>query len=30
MIIKANYTLEEGVSKEAQDILKCLLEKDPL
>lgn len=30
MIIKANYTLAEGVSKEAQDILKCLLEKDPL
>jgi len=29
MIIKANYTLSEGISKEARDLLKCLLEKDP-
>lgn len=29
MIIKANYTLAEGISKEGKDLLKCLLEKDP-
>lgn len=30
MIIKANYTLADGISKEARDLLKALLEKDPL
>lgn len=29
MIIKANYTLADGISKEARDLLKSLLEKDP-
>lgn len=29
MIIKANYTLSEGISKDAKDLLKLLLEKDP-
>lgn len=29
MIIKANYTLADGISKEARDLLKFLLEKDP-
>jgi len=29
MIIKANFTLAEGISKEAKDLLKCLLEKNP-
>jgi serine/threonine protein kinase len=29
MIIKANYTLAEGISKEARDLLNQLLEKDP-
>lgn len=29
MIIKANYTLAEGISKEARDLLNSLLEKDP-
>lgn len=27
MIIKANFTLAEGISKEAKDLLRCLLEK---
>jgi len=29
MIIKANYTLNEGISKDAKDLLTSLLEKDP-
>jgi serine/threonine protein kinase len=29
MIIKGKYTLAEGVSKEAKDLLNKLLEKDP-
>lgn len=30
MIIKANYTLADGISKEARELLKSLLEKDPI
>lgn len=30
MIIKANYTLADGISKDAKDLLQALLEKDPL
>jgi serine/threonine protein kinase len=29
MIIKAKFTLQEGISKEAKDLLRQLLEKDP-
>jgi serine/threonine protein kinase len=29
MIIKGKYTLADGVSKEAKDLLTKLLEKDP-
>lgn len=29
MIIKANYTLAEGISKDAKDLLRSLLEKEP-
>mmetsp|Transcript_112405 Transcript_112405/g.155220 ORF Transcript_112405/g.155220 Transcript_112405/m.155220 type:complete len:92 (-) Transcript_112405:922-1197(-) len=29
MIIKAKYSLGEGISKDGKDILKGLLEKDP-
>jgi len=30
MIIKAKYTLKDDISEEAQDLLRGLLEKDPL
>lgn len=29
MIIKANYTLADGISEQAKDLLKQLLEKEP-
>ena len=29
MIIKAKYTLQDCISKEARDLLKGLLEKEP-
>lgn len=29
MIIKAKFTLQEGISKEAKDLLRLILEKDP-
>lgn len=29
MIIKAKFTLSEGISKEGKDLLRQLLEKDP-
>lgn len=29
MIMKGDVTLQDGISKEAQDLLKKLLEKDP-
>lgn len=30
MIIKAKFTLQDGISKEAKDLLKQLLDKEPL
>jgi len=30
MIIKGNYTLQEGISSDAKNLLKGLLETDPL
>ena len=29
MIVKAKYSLQDCISKEARDMLRCLLEKDP-
>ena len=29
MILKAKYSLQDCISKEARDMLRCLLEKDP-
>lgn len=30
MIVKAKYTLKDDISEEAQELLRGLLEKDPL